>query len=112
MLFILNDDGVPSVARIIELCTPTSAACTALPPGPSDPPPVPPIVVIAPLATTTVVSGTPLTFTGEAADAEDGNVTDSLTWSSNLDGNLGTGGTVMVPLFRVRVAHHHRLGYR
>ena len=99
MLFILNEDGVPSVARIIQLCTPTMAACTALPPGPSDPPPASPIVVIAPLATTTVVSGSPLTFTGEAADAEDGNVTDSLTWSSNLDGNLGTGGTVTAPLF-------------
>ena len=96
MLFILNDDGVPSVARIVQLCNPAVAACTALPPG--DPPPVPPLVVIAPPATTTVVSGTPLTFTGEASDAEDGELTDSLTWSSNLDGSLGTGGTVTTSL--------------
>ena len=57
-----------------------------------------PVVVIDPPATATVVSGTPLTFTGEATDADDGDVTDSLVWSSNLDGGLGTGGTVTVTL--------------
>ncbi len=34
-----------------------------------------------------------ITFTGTAADVEDGNRTASLTWTSNLDGLIGTGGT-------------------
>lgn len=37
-------------------------------------------------------SGTPISFTGSAADAEDGNLTGvTLVWTSSIDGNLGTG---------------------
>jgi hypothetical protein len=35
---------------------------------------------------------TTIQFLGDAFDAEDGNLTAGLTWSSNLDGPLGTGG--------------------
>jgi hypothetical protein len=93
MLFILNDAGVPSVARTIQLCTP-GPTCTTTP----EPPNTPPVVAIDPPATTTVVSGTPMTFTGEASDDADGDLTDSLEWSSSLDGNLGTGEAVTVTL--------------
>ncbi len=39
-----------------------------------------------------------MTFTGEATDDADGDLTDSLVWSSTLDGNLGTGDTVTATL--------------
>jgi hypothetical protein len=86
MLFILNHAGVPSVAHMIQLCVPGPTCLT------------PPVVVIDPPATTTVVSGTPMTFTGEATDATDGDLTDSLAWSSTRDGSLGTGETVTATL--------------
>ncbi|MFW6089465.1 MAG: Ig-like domain-containing protein [Gemmatimonadota bacterium] len=42
----------------------------------------------------TVFEGTGVTFTGEATDAEDGDLTGgSLVWSSNVDGEIGTGET-------------------
>ncbi|MEM9593333.1 MAG: hypothetical protein AAGD06_03680, partial [Acidobacteriota bacterium] len=37
--------------------------------------------------------GTSVTFTGAATDAEDGALTGSLSWSSSLDGVIGTGGS-------------------
>jgi hypothetical protein len=39
-------------------------------------------------------SGTSVSFQGTATDAEDGNLTSTLAWTSNLEGSLGTGGTV------------------
>ena len=86
MLFILNHAGVPSVAHMMQLCVPGPTCLT------------PPDVVIDTPATTTVVSGTPMTFTGEATDATDGDLTDSLVWSSTRDGSLGTGETVTATL--------------
>jgi subtilisin len=38
-------------------------------------------------------SGTSISFAGTATDAEDGNLTSSLAWTSSLDGPIGTGGT-------------------
>jgi hypothetical protein len=97
MLFILNHAGVPSVAHTIQLCIP-GPTCATPPPDPTEPPNTPPVVAIDPPATTTVAHGTPLTFTGEATDDTDGDLTDSLVWSSTLDGNLGTGDAVTVLL--------------
>jgi hypothetical protein len=37
-------------------------------------------------------SGTPISFSGSATDAEDGDLTASLVWTSSLDGQIGTGG--------------------
>jgi hypothetical protein len=67
----------------------------------AEPPNTPPLVSITPPATTTVVSGSPITFTGTASDDEDGDLTDSLAWSSDLDGSLGSGGTVTATLLTV-----------
>ncbi|MBX3096147.1 MAG: S8 family serine peptidase [Fimbriimonadaceae bacterium] len=36
---------------------------------------------------------TGITFTGTAIDAQDGNLTASLVWTSNLNGQIGTGGS-------------------
>ena len=55
----------------------------------------PPTVAIeAPGQDTTVVSGDALTLTGTATDVEDGDLTSSIAWSSDIDGSLGSGGTV------------------
>jgi hypothetical protein len=38
-------------------------------------------------------SGTPISFSGSATDAEDGDLTASLVWTSSLDGQIGIGGS-------------------
>ncbi|MDR4493425.1 MAG: M12 family metallo-peptidase [Nitrospirales bacterium] len=40
----------------------------------------------------------PMKFDGQAHDAEDGDLTDSLAWTSDRDGQIGTGGTIKVRL--------------
>jgi len=42
---------------------------------------------------TSVVNGTPITFTGSATDTEDGDITASLAWTSSLDGSIGSGAS-------------------
>jgi len=37
--------------------------------------------------------GAAITFSGSATDTQDGNLTSSLKWTSNLDGQIGTGGS-------------------
>ncbi|MEM7051779.1 MAG: M36 family metallopeptidase [Acidobacteriota bacterium] len=60
-------------------CTPTNTAPT--------------VNISAPSGSTTVTQGDSVTFTGTATDAEDGSLTGSLSWSSNLDGAIGSGGS-------------------
>lgn len=56
---------------------------------------LPSVTISAPNAGFEALEGTEVTFVGEATDAEDGALTgDALNWSSSLDGDLGTGGTV------------------
>ncbi len=55
----------------------------------------PPVVVIQfPINGTTHPLGATLTFAGSATDLRDGSLTDaSLVWTSNNDGQIGTGNT-------------------
>ena len=56
--------------------------------------PVPPTVTItAPAAGATLTTDQSITFTGTATDTHDGNLTASLSWISNRDGFLGSGGS-------------------
>src|SRR5581483_2347351 len=59
--------------------------------------PAPPTVAITQpaSATTTVFAGTPVTLAGTATDPADGNVSASLRWTSDRDGDLGTGASVV-----------------
>jgi hypothetical protein len=50
--------------------------------------------VLAPSSGSSFVQGEAFTFSAVASDAEDGNLDASIEWSSNLNGNLGTGATV------------------
>ena len=54
----------------------------------------PVVSITAPANGTSVVEGTAVTFTGTASDTQDGNLTTALTWTSNRDGALGTGGSL------------------
>jgi PKD repeat protein len=56
--------------------------------------PRPPVVTITePPEGTTVIEGDLITFTGTAIDAEEGDLTGSLSWSSDLNGVIGSGGS-------------------
>jgi hypothetical protein len=51
--------------------------------------------ITAPTSGITVVEGAAVTITGTATDPEDGSLTGtSLTWSSDLDGDLGSGDSI------------------
>jgi hypothetical protein len=56
-----------------------------------------PIVHIsAPASGVSINPGTALTFTATATDAESGNLSSQIQWSSSQDGNLGTGASISV----------------
>ena len=62
------------------------------------PPNVPPVVrVVAPAAAGTFLAGRPVLLAAAAADAEDGDLSSVVGWTSSRDGALGTGRTVVVP---------------
>lgn len=52
----------------------------------------PDVAIASPAEGATYTQGSAISFQGYAQDDEDGNLTPSLTWSSNLSGNLGLGG--------------------
>jgi hypothetical protein len=52
------------------------------------------VTISAPPDGTIVDEGQPVTLTGSATDAEDGDISASLVWSSDLDGALGSGASV------------------
>ena len=58
----------------------------------------PTVSIAAPADGFTVVEATEIEFSGSATDGEDGDLTDSLSWNSNLDGALGNGGNISVVL--------------
>ena len=53
----------------------------------------PSATITSPADGASFVAGTSVSFAGSANDAEDGNLTGSLSWTSSLDGNLGSGGS-------------------
>ncbi|HFD12261.1 MAG TPA: hypothetical protein ENJ32_07310, partial [Crenotrichaceae bacterium] len=53
----------------------------------------PTATITAPANNTSVTVGDNITFTGTGTDPEDGDVTASLAWSSDLDGSIGSGGS-------------------
>ena len=62
------------------------------------PPPnaAPVVTITSPTANASFATGAAITFTGSASDAEDGNRTATLVWTSSLQGQIGTGGTFTV----------------
>ena len=64
--------------------------------GGGDNPPV--VSISSPADGTSFTSGELISFAGSASDTEDGDLTSSLTWTSNLDGQIGNGGSFSVAL--------------
>lgn len=52
----------------------------------------PTVTITQPANGVSVPAGTSIAFAGTASDVEDGNLTPSLTWSSDRDGTIGSGG--------------------
>lgn len=62
----------------------------------------PPVVTIsAPANNTHFTEGDAITFLGSASDAEDGNLSASITWTSSLDGAMGSGASFTTSTLRV-----------
>jgi hypothetical protein len=55
---------------------------------------VPGVAIVSPADGATYTQGATISFQANADDVEDGNLTPSLTWSSNLSGSLGLGGSL------------------
>ena len=53
----------------------------------------PSVTISSPANGASVATGTSVTFTGSASDTQDGVLTQSLAWTSNIDGAIGTGGS-------------------
>jgi subtilisin len=53
----------------------------------------PTVTITSPANNASFASGTSISFTGSASDTQDGTLTSSLVWTSNLDGQIGTGGS-------------------
>nr|NIR37415.1 hypothetical protein [Actinomycetota bacterium] len=54
---------------------------------------LPTVTITAPADGTSGVEGDPVTFSGTASDVEDGDLTSALSWSSSLDGVIGSGAS-------------------
>jgi len=59
--------------------------------GPSNTPPT--AAIGSPASGSTFTQGTAVSFSGSASDAEDGNISASLVWTSSRDGQIGTGAS-------------------
>ena len=59
--------------------------------GTTDNPPT--VTITSPADGASFDSGASVSFAGSASDSEDGNLTASLVWTSDLDGQIGTGGS-------------------
>ena len=56
------------------------------------------VSITAPPDGSSFPEGTSIGFTGTANDAEDGELSASLGWSSSIDGSLGTGDSLQATL--------------
>ncbi|MCH8833098.1 MAG: Ig-like domain-containing protein [Thaumarchaeota archaeon] len=65
-------------------------------PGESNSLPI--VTIINPTDGSTYGSGATINFEGTASDAEDGDLTASLVWTSDIDGQIGTGGSFSTTL--------------
>jgi carboxypeptidase T len=54
--------------------------------------------ITSPANGTSVPAGTPVSLAATATDAEDGNLTGSIVWTSNISGQIATGGSASVSL--------------
>ncbi len=53
----------------------------------------PTVSVASPISGAAYSVGKPINFSGSASDQQDGNISSSMTWTSDLQGQIGTGGS-------------------
>jgi hypothetical protein len=82
-------------ANVTDASGATATASVTVTVEPNQPPTV---TISAPTSGTTVTEGESVTFTASAADAEDGDLTTAIVWSSDIDGALGSGASVAATL--------------
>ena len=58
----------------------------------------PSVTITSPQDGETLLAGTDIEFIGDASDPEDGDLGKEIVWTSNQDGNLGTGRRIVVAL--------------
>ena len=68
-----------------------NAAAATVPPGPVNNAPT--VSITSAANGSTFGSGTTMSFAGSASDTEDGDLTASLVWTSDIDGQIGAGGS-------------------
>ncbi len=56
----------------------------------------PTVTIVAPAPGTVVSAGTPFTLTGTAVDPDDGDIGAAIVWTSDRNGSLGTGRSIVV----------------
>ena len=61
----------------------------------------PSITIITPSNNITVIDGESVVFNASAIDTEDGELSGSVVWSSNRDGSLGSGATLLISTLSV-----------
>ena len=61
----------------------------------------PSVSITSPANASTFTQGDSINFTGAASDTHDGNVSSTIQWASNLDGNLGTGASITLTTLSV-----------
>jgi hypothetical protein len=54
----------------------------------------PSVTITAPTSGSSFAAGASVTLTGTASDSQDGTLSSSIVWRSNIDGQLGVGGSV------------------
>jgi hypothetical protein len=87
-----DEDMGPIDAYVIDLSGTSS-------PGPApDPVTAPAVTITAPADGASFAEGANIAFSGTAIDAEDGDLTASLAWTSNPGGPIGTGGSFSTTL--------------
>ncbi|TDI64454.1 MAG: hypothetical protein E2O88_11360, partial [Bacteroidetes bacterium] len=98
ILITVNDDTETESSETVEITlgTPSlgSLGTTTVHTATIDDNDTPPVVTVtSPADPTTEVEGTSITFTATATDVEEGDLAGSLSWDSDLDGNIGNGGS-------------------
>ena len=93
----LSDGNHTITASVTDTGTKTGSASVSI--TVSAPPNDAPIVSItSPAEGSTFDSGATIGFVGSASDTEDGDLTASLVWTSDLDGQIGAGGSFSTTL--------------
>jgi len=78
----LAADDIAGVQTLYRVGSPAPATNTA-----------PTVSITSPKSGASYANGATVSFSGSASDTQDGALTASMTWTSNIDGTIGTGGS-------------------